>query len=382
MNINDFHKCSNCGACYNVCPEQAIKIEADSTFYRPVINQEKCIDCGLCYRVCPVNNEFTYEKPTYAYAGWHKDVKVLQESSSGGMFYGLAQKIVTDGGIVFGAVYSEDCRDVYFTSSDVVEIAKIQKSKYVESLVGNTFSQVKKELTRGRRVLFCGTPCQVAGLKSFLGKNYDNLLTCDFACGGLPSHKMYQEHLHNLEARHGATVQSVDFRPKTHGWRRYAIWVKFNNGKSYNRLGKEDVYLRSFLYGKYTVRDYCLECKFSDKHNSDVTIADFWLNKQLSNLDNYNGVSLIICNTLKGKEIIEQISSKYVLEELSVEGVTYNHKRTNTSLNDKKNHSSFVQLFEEKGFEQACQVYLPFPLKDKIKYYLKRMVLMSRGSNK
>ncbi len=382
MNITDFHKCSNCGACYSVCPQQAITIEADTTFYRPVINHEKCINCGLCYKVCPVNNENDYEKPTYAYAGWHKDMKVLHESSSGGVFYGLAQKVITERGVVFSAVYSDDCMDVYFTSSDDIDISKLQKSKYVESLVGNTFSRIQEELMGGRTVLFCGTPCQVAGLKAFLNRKYDNLITCDFACGGLPSHKMYQEHLHNLEARYGATVQSVDFRPKTHGWRRYAILVRFDNGKIYNRLGKEDDYLRSFLYGKYTVRDYCLECKFSDQHHSDLTIADFWLNTKLSKLDNYNGVSLIICNTLKGKEIIEQISPMYILEELSVSEVTYNHKKTSASLKDRENHDSFVQLYEEKGFEQSCKVHLPFPLKDRVKYYLRRIVLKSRGSNK
>jgi coenzyme F420-reducing hydrogenase beta subunit len=185
-------------------------------------------------------------------------------------------------------------------------------------MVGFSFKKIKLELEKGRKVLFCGTPCQVAGLSQFLGKTYDNLITCDFACGGLPSHAIYQDYISSLENKYHSTIAKVDFRPKTHGWKRYAVLVSFKNGKVYNRLGVEDEYLKSFLYGKYTVRDYCLDCKFSDCHVSDITIADFWLHNKLSELNNENGISLVLCNSEKGKQMLESVNDSFLFSSLDV----------------------------------------------------------------
>ena len=379
MNISSFQKCANCGACSNICPTGAITVEENGLFYQPIVDEDKCIDCGLCSRRCPLNGSTDSFAPIYACAGWHKSEQVVKQSSSGGVFHGLAQYVIHKGGLVFGASFSEDFRKVQFVSSDEADIAQLRKSKYTESLTGTTFKQVKAALSAGRAVLFCGTPCQISGLYAFLGNRPEGLVSCDFACGGLPSHKIYQDYLRNLEKKYGAEVSSVDFRPKTHGWRRYAMLIKFKNHRIYNRLGVEDPFLKSFLYGKYTVRKDCLDCKFSDHHASDITIADFWLNTKFSGPDHPNGVSLVLCNTMTGKQTIGEIRDQYEFWDMPTEKVSYNHKPTETAPEGYEKREAFLRIYEEKGLEAACKVYLPDSIKTRGKNYLRRILHKSRG---
>lgn len=378
MNILEFGQCSNCGACYNVCPKNAVSINKNGLFYAPEINTELCVNCGLCKKICPMNHSFEKMEPKYAYGGWHKDGQIVLNSSSGGVFFGIAHKILSDGGVVFGAAYSEDYKTIVFMSTDEVPVQQLLKSKYAESLVDYSFRKLRYELEKGRKVLFCGTPCQVAGLSRFLAKPYDNLITCDFACGGLPSHHIYQEYLTSLEKKYRSSVVSVDFRPKTHGWKRYAIRICFANGKVYNRLGVEDEYLKSFLYGKYMVRENCLQCKFSDCHASDITIADFWLHEKLSSLQNENGISLILCNSEKGKEMIDSVGEQFLLTELDVEAASYNHKKTEISERGIRRREDFLKLYSEKGLNVASESFFPNSLKNKLKNRLARTIYRKR----
>ena len=374
MNIAEFTRCSNCGACYNVCPKDAISVISKGLFYKPEVNPDSCVDCSMCVKICPVNNHIEGKTPLYALAGWHYDKHVVLSSSSGGVFYGIAQHVIDNGGAVFSAVYSDSCETVVFASSDEFPIEKMLKSKYVESNVGRSFRDIKCTLESGRMVLFCGTPCQVAGLSQYLGKAYDGLITCDFACGGLPSHQIYQEHLKSLEKRYRAEVKVVDFRPKTHGWKRHALKISFSDGKNYVRLGTEDEYMKSFLYGKYTVRDECLECKFSDCHLSDITIADFWLHEQISTLRNDKGISLILCNTEIGRRILNSIEEKYIFSEIDVDKASYNNKKTQISDYRRQKHNDFLALYREKGLALACRKFIPTSLTDRVKNYFVRIL--------
>lgn len=377
MNISDFQQCSNCGACYNICPKGAISVKGDGLFYAPTVDEELCIDCSLCVKVCPVNRTFEGNAPIYACAGWHKDDRIVLESSSGGMFYGIAQSVLSEGGVVFSAVYSDDYTKVEFASSDDVPLTGMLKSKYVESSVGLSFDRIRRELEKDRKVLFCGTPCQVAGLHSYLGKEFDCLITCDFACGGLPSHEIYQKYLSELENKYRSTVETVDFRPKTYGWKRYAIRVRFKNGREHIRLGTEDPYLRSFLYGKYTVRDYCLDCKFPECHASDITIADFWLHEKLSSLKHEDGISLILCNTPKGKSVIDSLRERYVISEVDVEKASYNN-HVQISEQKKNRHDEFLDYYVKNGFEPAYRKFLPSSAKSKLKNWIARKLFRKR----
>lgn len=382
MNISMFKDCANCGACYNTCSENAISVKKDELFYRPIVDSKKCVNCGMCVKVCPVNQNIVGQNAISAYAGWHKDDKIVMESSSGGAFFGLAQSILKVGGIVYGASYSNDCKTVEFKSTDDVILRQLQKSKYVESLVEFSFKDVQKNLNDGRRVLFCGTPCQVAGLKMFLKKESELLITCDFACGGLPSHKIYEDYVSWMEKKSHSEISHIDFRPKTYGWRRYAVRAQFRNGREYNRLGVEDPFVRSFLYGKYNVRDYCLKCKFSDHHVSDITIADFWLFKELSNFDDsQNGISLLLCNTSKGENAVSSIKDDYLLRELDVKTASYNNKIVNTSEENFKKHEEFLTMYQDKGLYYTYRQFFPLSIKEKIKNTVSRK-LNRRAENK
>lgn len=372
MNISLFKNCAFCGACYHSCPKKAISINKNTLFYSFTVDQELCIECGACVAVCPVNGDFSCTSPISALAGWHKDDYVVQSSSSGGAFYTLAKKVLDEDGIVFGAAYSDNFKTVVFRSTDEIPLERLQKSKYVESLVEDSFFYVENELRNGRKVLFCGTPCQVAGLKCYLKKDYEHLLTCDFACGGVPSHKIYDEYLQTLENKYNSAIKQVDFRPKTFGWKRYAMLIDFQNGKRYSKLAVEDAYLKSFLYGKYTVRDYCLKCKFSDHHFSDITIADFWMHKQYSNLTNDNGISLILCNTEKGQNAAQDMKNCFVFQKLDVSQVSYNHKKTQTTEQKQENRKAFLKMCEESGFLYTFNQFFSNSIKDKIKILISK----------
>lgn len=380
MNIAEFNRCANCGACVNICPCDAITVEADGLFYAPKVDTSVCVDCSRCVQVCPVNQVFEGKKPMSAFAGWHKEKQIVLASSSGGVFYGLAQSVISKGGVVFSAVYSDDCKTIRFASSDDVPLESMMKSKYVESLVGLSFRRIRGALEAGRKVLFCGTPCQCAGLDRFLGREYDSLLICDFVCGGLPSHKIYQAYLNDLEDKYSSAVQSVDFRPKTYGWKRYALRIRFANGKERIRLGTEDPYLSSFLHGKYTVRDYCLDCKFPVCHASDLTIADFWLHEKLSDLRQKNGISLILCNTTKGKRALDSICGQYELTELDVEAASYNN-HVQVSEKRKQNHDAFLECYHHNGLEAAFKTFSPATIQSKTKDWIVRTLSRKRRSS-
>lgn len=216
-NISSFERCTNCGACINKCPINALKVVKDELFYRIDISSD-CIDCGLCAKVCPENTVTGIGlNPKLAVGGEHTESDIVERSSSGGFFTALAEYVILKQGIVYGAVYDELGRTIIAGSSEDYTLEDIRRSKYTESLMSDSFRPIKKKLDEGKLILFCGTPCQVAGLVCFLGKSYDNLITCDFVCGGLSSHHLYQERIDTLERKFKSKVKLVNFRPKILG---------------------------------------------------------------------------------------------------------------------------------------------------------------------
>lgn len=375
-NISAFQKCSNCGACYNACPADAISVCGDELFYRPVVDQTKCVDCGLCRTVCPVNEPQQVQQPRRAYAAIHNEAQVVKTSSSGGAFRALADRVREKGGIVYGAAYTDAFRVVRICSDEQVQLEKLQKSKYVESLVGDSFRDAKEKLNCGKPVLYCGAPCQIAGLKRFLGKEYDNLLTCDFSCGGMPSHKMYREWLDGLKTKLEADVIGVDFRPKSFGWNLHSVSVRAKNGRTYSRLAGEDAYFDCFVGKHISVRDYCLECEFANNHYADIILADFWKHRSISKIENGNkGISLLIANSEKGERAIEDMSGQVALTTLELEPAAYNLCEKPSKPGFYKERIAFLDECREKGFVMAAgqrQYNRKFRLKHKIKKLLGR----------
>ena len=356
-NILKFNECANCGACHNTCPTKAITVSQNDIFYKLHINSDECIECGKCITVCPVNNIFKKQNLISAIGAYSKDINIVEKSSSGGVFRLLADYILSNNGVVFGAAFCEDFRKVKIKSTDEVSVEELQRSKYVESLVGDSFVKIKQNLENNRTVLFCGCPCQVAGLKKFLSKDYENLYTCDFSCGGLPSHKLYEQYLDLLEKKYKSKIVSVDFRPKTYGWKMHAIKIEFANGKKYNSLGVNDPFFSAFIYKHYSVRDDCLSCKFADNHYSDIVLADFWLYSQLSTFKENDGISLVITNSNKGENLLNIIKEKLVFQKLDIDSASYNMKKpfyTAEFLNVRK---AFLHKAKNTDINNAAKIF-------------------------
>ena len=356
-NIANLNRCSGCGACVQICPVGAIEMQEDPLFFRPAVDPDKCRDCGLCLRCCPVEHPRQQEPIRSAWAAVHKDPQTVRGSSSGGAFSALAQTVLDRSGVVFGACFQDHFRRVKMIGTDQVSLHALRKSKYVESSTGDSFRQVKQLLAQGRPVLYVGTPCQIAGLKGFLGKEDENLLTCDFSCGGLSSHKLFESYLQTLEACYGSQVTDVDFRPKTLGWENYAVRVRFANGRVYHRAARLDPYMHSFLYRHYTTGELCLQCPFSDNHYADLILADFWKHRQFPGWEKPGqGISLILATTQKGETWLQEASQRLQIAQLDTEKAGYNIKKTETTDEHKERRAHFLQQCGREGLWAAAKM--------------------------
>lgn len=310
IDIKDKKYCCGCHACANVCPKHCIDMNADEQgFLYPNVDTKKCIDCGLCEKVCPVINQSNPSKPIKVYAAKNTDEEILKQSSSGGIFTLLAEKIINDGGIVFGAKFDAEWNVVHSWTDTIDGISDFRGSKYVQSTIGNTYSQAKEFLEQGRYVLFSGTPCQIAGLKKFLRKEYDKLITAEVVCHGVPSPKIWNEYLNSLQI---IDIGTISHKDKRTGWRSYSFSIRDKDGKLiYTEKASENKYLSAFIRN-LTLRPSCFSCPSkSGKCLSDLTLADFWgIEYLLPHMDDNKGTSFICVNTQKGIEIINQINIK------------------------------------------------------------------------
>lgn len=314
ITINHKQQCCGCSACMEVCPQKCITMQADHEgFYYPSADPEKCIDCNLCIQVCPVRQQGHPHKPHLVYAAVHPDNLIRMQSSSGGIFSLLAERILQKKGIVFGATFDKNWNVEHNHISDRADLAKFRGSKYVQSSINGQFAQAEKFLNQGKKVLFSGTPCQIAGLKQYLRKDYPLLFTVDFICHGVPSPAVWQSYLNELLSRYNidrSSIKKINFRDKKSGWK------KFSFSLSYEKQGKEKTmtelfyrnhYLRGFLHNIY-LRPSCYACPAkAGKSNSDITIADFWGVRHIfPEMYDDEGTSLIMINSEKGKLLYQQ----------------------------------------------------------------------------
>lgn len=287
--------CVGCYGCYNICPQNAITMKEDTEgFFYPVIQREQCIQCEACSRVCPVSNSAvnTNDSEPETYAAINEDWTVRRESSSGGIFQLIAEPILQQGGVVFGAGFDEEWGVVHQAVQDKNELAKLRTSKYVQSRIENTYSNVKKILESGRQALFVGTPCQCIALKRYLTKEYTNLTLVDFICHGVPSPAVWRQYCTWRTC--GKEIERISFRNKY--------------------LAKDlehDLYLKGFLQNLY-LRPSCHQCKFCRKHRpTDLTLADFWgVQEELPEMYDGKGTSLVFIHSKKGQKIFESLKAK------------------------------------------------------------------------
>lgn len=263
--------CCGCSACIQICPKQCISMNEDNEgFLYPEIEKDICINCGLCEKVCPELYPGIMRKPLKVFAIKNKDEEIRKKSSSGGIFTVLAETVIREGGVVFGAKFNENWEVVHDYTVTKDGLAAFRGSKYVQSRMGDCFSKAKSFLDQGKKVLFSGTPCQIAGLKRFLRKEYNNLLTVDFICHGVPSPKVWRMYLDETVVRQcekKAFIEEVSFRDKRLGWKKYSVSLLFSttigNGAKNSVLVSEpfteNLFMRGFLYDVY-LRPSCYQC--------------------------------------------------------------------------------------------------------------------------
>lgn len=314
MKLPNQSECCGCAACASSCPQGAIAMSTDHEgFYIPVINRTKCINCGRCERTCPIENSNATHLPLAAFAVKAVDLEVRRGSASGGAFTLLAQEVIKKGGVVFGAGYEDHTwRVVHKGVQDLNALEDLRGSKYVQSDVGRTYQETKQYLESGRWVLYSGCPCQVAGLKSYLGHDYSTLLTVDLICHGVPSPLVWLKYIRWLEHRFSSAVVRV-FSRRFSRWREYMLKVKFSTGQEYLGVMDDDRFLSAFLRER-DVRKGCYSCPFRNYRGAaDITIGDFWgVEKCYPELEDEYGLSIVMANTQKGKDMCVPDAAKIV----------------------------------------------------------------------
>lgn len=316
----DKNHCCNCDSCTQICPKDAIyKITDKHGFVFPNINHEKCIDCGLCQKACAYQHIEEHDTPLEVYAATIKDSNLKHKSSSGGIFAAIAKKILLMGGIVYGAVMERNNGrfEIYHKGiEDIAELHRLQGSKYVQSEIRCSFKEIKVHLSKGKPVLFCGVPCQCAGLKAFLRRKYDNLYIVDIICHGVPSQAFFNDYIdykfHDLP-----DITNFAFRDKSKGWELSARIDYDIDKHKYISAGTSSYY--SLFLDSQIYRENCYSCKYASGHRAgDMTIGDYWgIQKEhpesLSKLKPQEGVSCIIINNESGKKILSLINDSVIM---------------------------------------------------------------------
>lgn len=309
------HDCSGCTACAMKCPQIAISMLPDEMgFMYPIVDDSLCVDCGLCVKVCNFSDDKINDNlPLAVYAGRLNDEEALAKSQSGGAFWAIASRIINDGGVVYGAALMDDFSVAHIEVETIADLERLRGSKYIQSRLNDIFSKVKSSLQTGRKVLFSGTPCHVSGLLSYLSpESYDNLYTFDLVCHGVPSPKVWQDYLRWIEARENDKITNCNFRDKSFGWGSHIETFSMNNSV---KVVAKPIF-RELFYRHYIIRESCHNCPFTNLHRvSDVTAGDFWgWGKILNRFCDKKGISLILINSAKGRELLEAVGSDILLQ--------------------------------------------------------------------
>lgn len=342
--------CCGCSACFAVCHNQAIVMTADNEgFVHPTINSSLCNDCGSCVRACPLHGTVFDDKfEVKAYACINKNTEVRLRSSSGGIFTVLAEQVLSSAGMVFGAVFDTNWNVCHKGIDKMEDLHHLRGAKYVQSSMGNQYSIIKKILEEGRTVLFSGTPCQVAGLKSFLKKEFINLITVDMVCHGVPSPLVWKRYLdENYEAKDKHITQ-IEFRNKLNGWKNYEFFIGYSDGNLLYRKHSEELFMLGFLNDLY-LRPSCYNCNFKNINRvSDLTIADFWgIEDIYPEVNDDKGTSLVFSQSEKGGRLLDNVGQSLVMKEADLhEAIRYNPSMIKSVAMNRYRKSFFAELIK------------------------------------
>ncbi|MCD6483203.1 MAG: Coenzyme F420 hydrogenase/dehydrogenase, beta subunit C-terminal domain [Candidatus Aenigmarchaeota archaeon] len=363
IDVIGVQKCLGCFGCFNACPYGAIEmVISEEGFYIPRVNKNKCTNCGICQKVCPIISTPSidrFPKPI-AYAAWSKNNKIRLTSSSGGIFSELANIIFEYDSVVYGVVWDERFHPVHVeaTKDEKEILEKIKGSKYVPSYVGDAYKKVVKNLSEGKKVLFVGTPCQIAALNNFVNHlkiDKSNLYTVDLVCSGVPSLIVWKTYLEYISKKMGErNIVSVKFRDKSDGWSHRTIRIEFDDGYSYISPFLKDWFCWGFLSNQY-LNSICYNCPFSKiPRQGDLTIGDFW--GVPKKLHDEKGVSVVLVNSKKGKELIEKMKKRVELVPVNFEEATKDNPRIIYGKFKKpKQRKELITIARKKGFKAVIR---------------------------
>ena len=398
IDIKEKKNCCGCNACYDICPKNAITLSTDiEGFWYPRVDIDKCINCGLCERTCPQlhigalkKNDFEYP---VCFAAIHKNIEVRFGSTTGGLFSALAEQMYREGGYVGGAIYNKDFSVSHFISNNPADLALLRQSKYSQSQTCGIYKEVKRLLMAGEKVLICGTPCQMAALRRFLNKDYENLMIVDFICKSITSPKFYAKYLDYWERKVGSQLVSFKFKDKELGWRSLVKRFDFKNGKTmYSRAQDNDLYSMAY-HGNIVSRPSCYFCQFKGfPRMSDITIADFWGVEKyayLKDIDDNAGTSAVMCNSSKGLTFYKQLKNITSLETTIEKILPGNPALLHEQKMSVMNRDTFFHDLDRKAIEEVVPLYFPFhekergfkaQFKEKVKLIIRPFVLALRYS--
>lgn len=374
------NRCTGCEACANRCPKSCIAMVEDAEgFLFPQIDSTKCIGCELCEKACPVLSPIPIHKSEAdmkVYALIHKDDAVRSRSSSGGAFSAIAEYVLEQGGVVFGAAFDEKFNVHHICVDSPEELHRLRGSKYVQSRIGDTYRQAKEQLQQGRLVFFTGTACQTSGLLGYLGQDYDNLITQDLICHGVPSPLAWRKYIELYQRWAKSTVADIFFRDKKFGWHDWHVYFKFRNGTHYRKNQQGDMMVSAFLTGSCS-RKSCYDCPFKQKCRlADFTLADYWgIEKIAPELDDDKGISSVYVNSSKAQAILDAISDRVMLRQMDLDTAVAHNMAMVESERLKRDRDGFLRDLRKKSFDVVYGKYVEeADLSRRIKWFARRML--------
>lgn len=393
IKIIDKKYCCGCTACASICPKHCITMQSDNEgFLYPVVNETDCIDCGLCEKVCHELHPYDERLPLDVFAAINNDEEIRLKSSSGGIFYLLAEKTIAEGGVVFGARFDDNWQVVIDYADTMEGVKAFMGSKYVQARMETAYRDAKHFLTEGRKVLFSGTPCQIAGLQHYLRKAYDSLLTVDIICHGTPSPKVWNLYLDEVVAAGRKAINDVQFRNKSNGWKSFNFTMEYDKDEQAVSLcshHQQNHYMRAFLRDMI-LRPSCYNCQAKGgRSHSDITIADFWgINVEIPEMDDDKGTGLVLINTDRGQTALDWSKVKYQ-ETTTEQALRYNPAYYRSVAPHPKREHFFNRLEETESVNALIVDCLRPTLKQRLRMLLsackrliKRLLIFVVGGGK
>ena len=381
-------QCTLCGSCYNACPVDAISFKTlYLDFLYPAIDNSRCVGCDRCEKSCPILADKQEPESGYpiAFAARSRDEEARRKSSSGGVFYELASKILSEGGYICGAVFDDHFHVKHIVSNTQKDLYRMMGSKYAQSDMGMCFRQIKTLLDEGKNVLFTGCPCQVAGLRTYIGRKHPNLLLVELICHGIPSDHMLQTYIGMQERKYGARLTRMEFRNKKKGWHNSSVRMEFANGKVHLEPMTFDTYMQGYFRG-VTLKESCFSCQFrAFKSGSDLTIGDLWgAEISIPDMDDNNGLSAVIVNSEKGTLFLNR--SKIIRRQFEINKILKYNQSLLTSFDEGAQRAAFYAYTERYDLERAIETFFQETLlqkaKRKFRFFLRYAWYTLQGKGK